>query len=83
MGCGLEFRHILEKMAPLMLYNCKFLLKVGVDHPGKLGFLYKYLSPATYDYLGDCFLYKDVSKTLEKFFLKPPNEVCSPPTLYM
>ncbi|VDP93565.1 unnamed protein product [Echinostoma caproni] len=53
----------------------RFLTKIGVEDPERLDFLYNYISPSIYDYVVDCKSYSDAVKTLEKLFIKPPNEV--------
>ncbi|VDP95672.1 unnamed protein product [Echinostoma caproni] len=53
----------------------RFLAKIGIEDPEKLNFLYNYISLSIYDYVADCKSYSDAVKTLEKLFIKPPNEV--------
>lgn len=52
-----------------------FLVKIKADDADKLELLHNYISPNIYEYVADCLTYTDSIITLEKMFIKPPNEV--------
>ena len=63
-----EFKHWIQTFE----YYIEVLPQEGLD---KLKILTNFVSPTVYDFISNCTTYESVKETLEKYYVKPANEI--------